>query len=119
MRGRDYAQMGNVYDMEGRPVENLRGLNADQAPSQPRPDFVYDPITGMPMPDPSGALQDQGYEKMPADAALIIGDKIATGVSSIFSGLKIVFYGALGLGAIFLLAEAAKLGRDAFGRRRK
>lgn len=116
MRPRDYG--GNVYDMEGRPVENLRGLHAaDDAAPPPRQDFVYDPITGMPIADPSGVLQGQGYEKMPADAALAIGDNIAAGVGSIFTGFKWVIYGALGLVALVALAEASKLGREAFGTR--
>jgi hypothetical protein len=121
MRERDYNAPGNVFDMEGRPVENLRGLHAAEAQpeAQPRQDFVYDPITGMPLADPSGSLQAQGFEKMPADAALAIGNNVAAGVGNLFGGLKLLLYGALGLGALFIVAEAAKLGRDAFGPRYK
>jgi hypothetical protein len=82
-------------------------------------DYVYDPFTGLPIADPSGSLQQSGYETVPADAALAVGNAAAAGVKNLFSIFKIVLVGGLIVGGVVVAAEATKLSRDAFGGRRR
>lgn len=75
-------------------------------------DFVYDPFSGMPIPDPSGELARRGYETSPADAAKQIGENVETAVAkaatSVFTGLKILVVVALVVGAIIIVAQARR-----------
>lgn len=138
MNAKDYRAGGVVYDAAGNPVgarpeswnrkearrvDGVRGLAQDTGNAVPRMDYVYDPITGMPIPDPSGELQNVGYEKMPADAALAIGDAAAAAAAQGFSfftkGVRMLFWGTVIVGGVIALAEGSKLGRDAFGSRRR
>lgn len=70
MNAKDYRAGNNVFDMQGNPItprpenwnrKKARGLSGAA-------DFVYDPITGMPIADPSGELRASGYETAPAEA---------------------------------------------------
>lgn len=49
----------------------------DETPPQ---GYVYDPFTGLPMADPSGVLQSQGYPTSPADTATVIGENTTQAV---------------------------------------
>lgn len=106
----------------GKVVKFPRKKSALGAGPAPQQNFVYDPFTGLPIADPSGVLQQSGYETAPVDTSVVIGDNIVHAVEDtaalLTKGIKYAIYGAAALAVFVVLAEGSKLTRDAFGKRR-